>query len=76
MGICISDDNYHMLQNLYFQKNGSPAHNFRIVQSYLDTIFANKWIGTNGAVQWPARTGTFKTSVVQIVAQQCKRIAK
>lgn len=52
----LDNANYLMRQNLYFQQDGAPAHNYHLVQTYLDTIFAEKWIGTNGPIQWPARS--------------------
>lgn len=42
--------------NLYFQQDGAPPHNTRIVTTYLDDRFPNRWIGTNGPIRWPARS--------------------
>lgn len=43
-------------QNMYFQQDGAPPHNSRIVTSYLDENFPNRWIGTNGPTRWPPRS--------------------
>lgn len=42
--------------NMYFQHDGAPPHNSRIVAAYLNQIFPNKWIGTYGPIRWPARS--------------------
>lgn len=41
---------------VWFQQDGCPAHNTRVVSNYLNEIFENRWIGTNGPVRWPARS--------------------
>lgn len=43
-------------QIIWFQQDGCPAHNHVIVRQYLDQVFPNTWIGTNGPVHWPARS--------------------
>ena len=43
-------------QNLHFQQDGAPAHNYRGTYQLLNTIFNNQWIGTNGPIQWPPRS--------------------
>jgi len=43
-------------ENMYFQQDGAPAHNAIIVKNYLNEIFPNRWIGTNGVIPWPARS--------------------
>ncbi|CAI6348722.1 unnamed protein product [Macrosiphum euphorbiae] len=43
-------------ENMYFQLDGAPAHNAIIVKNYLNEIFPNRWIGTNGVIPWPARS--------------------
>lgn len=44
------------LNNIYYQQDGAPSHNSRIVREYLETTFPDKWIGTNGPVRWPPRS--------------------
>ncbi|ERL95813.1 hypothetical protein D910_00362 [Dendroctonus ponderosae] len=44
------------LQNLYFQQDGAPPHNGRIITEFLNHDFPNKWIGNLGPVRWPARS--------------------
>ena len=44
------------LPHLWFQQNGAPAHNSRIVRQFLEAEFPGRWIGTRGAVEWPARS--------------------
>lgn len=41
---------------VYFQQDGAPSHNARSVRDYLNRHFPNKWIGTNGPVNWPPRS--------------------
>lgn len=43
-------------QNIYFQQDGAPQHNSRIVVEVLNNNFENKWIGTNGPIRWPPRS--------------------
>jgi Transposase. len=64
-------------QNIYFQMDGCPAHNGRIVQNWMNDRFGEKWIGRYGPVRWPARSpditpldfyvwGTLKSNVYKI----------
>lgn len=46
-------DLYH---RMFFQQDGAPAHNARVVSDYLNHRFGERWIGTNGPVNWPARS--------------------
>lgn len=43
-------------RNMIFQQDGAPAHNARIARENLKEKFMNKWIGTHGPVNWPARS--------------------
>lgn len=43
-------------QNCWFQQDGAPAHNSRIVREYLNQRFENRWIGTHSTISWPARS--------------------
>lgn len=43
-------------QNLFFQQDGAPAHNSGVAREFLNTHFPDKWIGTAGPVEWPARS--------------------
>lgn len=53
----LQDVPLNVRQNMIFQQDGAPAHNARIVTSFLDTTFGNNWIGTRSpVVQWPARS--------------------
>ncbi|KOC61905.1 hypothetical protein WH47_05341 [Habropoda laboriosa] len=40
-------------QDMYFQQDGAPPHNSRIVRNYLNDMFKNRWIGTYGPAIWP-----------------------
>jgi hypothetical protein len=42
--------------DLWFQQDGAPAHNARIVRQYLSIRFPNRWIGTHGPINWPPRS--------------------
>lgn len=47
----------HLRRNmLWFQQDGAPAHNSRIVQEHLNEHFEGRWMGTRGPVQWPPRS--------------------
>lgn len=43
-------------QNLHYQQDGAPAHNYRGTYQLLSTFFNAQWIGTNGPIQWPPRS--------------------
>ncbi|XP_060864336.1 uncharacterized protein LOC132940637 [Metopolophium dirhodum] len=43
-------------KNIYYQQNGAPAHNARIVQEFLRVRFGEKCIATHGPVEWPPRS--------------------
>lgn len=45
-----------VLQEIWWQQDGAPAHNGREVTQFLNHVFPNKWIGNNGFVRWPARS--------------------
>jgi len=44
------------ISRFYFQQDGAPPHNARQVAIYLNQTFADKWIGTQGPIRWPARS--------------------
>lgn len=41
---------------VFFQQDGAPPHNSRLVRDYLNQTFGDHWIGTNGPVRWPPRS--------------------
>jgi hypothetical protein len=43
--------------DLFFQQDGAPPHNARIVTDFLDNRFGENWIGNNGPIRWPPRYG-------------------
>jgi len=43
-------------QTLYFQHDGAPAHNAHIVRDHLNRVYEEKWFGTYGPIEWPARS--------------------
>lgn len=43
-------------QNLVFQQDGAPAHNGRIIRTFLNLHFPGRWIGINGPIAWPPRS--------------------
>lgn len=45
-----------ILRDVWFQQDGAPPHNSRIVRNHLHRQFPEKWIGNNGFVEWPARS--------------------
>lgn len=42
--------------DLFFQQDGAPPHYAAAVRTYLDQVFANRWIGRRGVIEWPARS--------------------
>lgn len=42
--------------DVIFQQDGAPAHFARLVRTYLDLVFPNRWIGRNGPITWPPRS--------------------
>lgn len=44
------------LMSSYYQHDGAPAHYGREVKMWLDEEYADRWIGRNGPVHWPARS--------------------
>ena len=43
-------------RNLYFQQDGTPLHNSRIVLNYLTETYGEQVIATHGPVRWPTRS--------------------
>jgi hypothetical protein len=43
-------------QNMWLLHDGAPPHNRRVVRDYLDISFADRWIGRNGPISWPAQS--------------------
>lgn len=43
-------------RNLYFQQDGAPPHNSRIVLNHLTETYGEQVIATHGPVRWPARS--------------------
>lgn len=41
---------------IWFQQDGAPAHYGINVRNYLNEIFADRWIGRRGAIEWPPRS--------------------
>lgn len=51
--IAIVGENF---ERTWFQQDGAPPHFGRNVRNYLNTIFANRWIGRRGTIEWPPRS--------------------
>ena len=43
-------------ETMYFQQDGAPAHNSRIVLNYLEDQFRHRLITTHGPIRWPPRS--------------------
>lgn len=41
---------------MYYQQDGAPAHNARIISEFLDATFPGNWIGNREPYLWPARS--------------------
>ncbi|KAJ8937877.1 hypothetical protein NQ318_021102 [Aromia moschata] len=46
----------NLWHGMYFQQDGAPPHNSRIVIDYLQRRFGEKVISMNGPVRWPPRS--------------------
>lgn len=46
----------NVANQIYYQQDGAPAHNSRIVRQFLQVNFADKIISTNGPIRWPPRS--------------------
>jgi len=44
------------LDDVYWQQDGTPAHFDRIVGTYLNDNFPDRWIGRLGPIAWPPRS--------------------
>jgi len=42
--------------NMWLQQDGAPPHNANMVKHYLNQHFPQRWLGTNGPLQWPPRS--------------------
>jgi hypothetical protein len=54
--ILLEEIDLHRRQNMWFQQDGAPPHFHRDVRRYLDTVYANKWIGRGSINPWPPRS--------------------
>ena len=45
-----------VLNDMWFQQDGAPAHWARDARAVLDRMFPGRWIGRGGPVDWPARS--------------------
>ena len=43
-------------QRIYFQQDGCPPRNARIVHNYLNSKFGEHWLGTYDPTAWPTRS--------------------
>lgn len=52
----LDDIPLQMRRDMWFQQDGAPPHNARIVKNILSEMFGAKWIGNGGPINWPARS--------------------
>lgn len=52
----IADDLPLNQGTVYFQQDGAPCHNARIVSDFMNREFGNQWLGNQGPVLWPPRS--------------------
>lgn len=52
----LDDINLEKRGKLFFQQDGCPAHNAVAVREWLNKYFPEKWLGTFGPINWPARS--------------------
>lgn len=41
-----------IINDIYFQQDGAPAHYSNIARNSLDRVFPNRWIGRGGPIPW------------------------
>lgn len=44
------------LGEIWYQQDGCPAHNARVVQQFLETTFPDRLISGRGTIKWPPRS--------------------
>lgn len=54
--VLLEDVPIQVRQHLWFMHDGAPAHFSIRARSHLDEVYANRWIGRRGPVNWPARS--------------------
>ncbi|KAE9543730.1 hypothetical protein AGLY_002126 [Aphis glycines] len=55
--LLIEDISLDQRLNMIWQHDGAPAHNTLAVRTFLNDIFGDKWIGTQGStILWPPRS--------------------
>lgn len=42
--------------NLWYHHDGAPPHRVRPVQQFLNNVYGERWIGTNGPILWPPKS--------------------
>lgn len=52
----LEDIPLNIIQRLFFQHDGAPPHNSRIVTEWLNNHYGERWIGRFGPVRWPPRS--------------------
>lgn len=52
----LDDVPLNIRHEMYYQHDGAPPYFSLLVRNYLNTIFANRWIGRGGPVSWPPRS--------------------
>lgn len=45
-----------LLYSAHFQQDGAPCHTAHVTQTYLNTVFPDRWVGKFGPIAWPARS--------------------
>lgn len=45
-----------IIERMWLQQDGAPAHFARIVREFLNLNYPNRWIGRGGPVAWPPRS--------------------
>lgn len=53
---CLNTLRNEEVENAWFQQDGAPVHNTRLVAEILEGMFQDRWIGNNGPFHWPARS--------------------
>jgi hypothetical protein len=54
--VLLEEIDLHRRQNVWLQQDAVPPHFHRDVRRYLDTVYANKWIGRGSINPWPPRS--------------------
>ncbi|KAF0746732.1 Uncharacterized protein FWK35_00015450 [Aphis craccivora] len=60
--------------NMWLQQDGAPPHNANMVKHSLNQHFPQRWLGTNGPLQWPPQQSTSLDDLKERITSACKTV--